>query len=336
MDPVNQDQPNNLSEGYEERKYNRKDGSFDLYHGSIINNMRHGKGTMIYSNGDIYEGQWNNNQREGDGKLIFKGNDNDVYEGKFFRDKMHGIGKRFYSKGDKFEGYFNSGKRREGTFQFASGDVFVGTFGCVRRDRTIRSETKMMTGTLTYKKDPIIAKFLGPKSTVRSVWIQDGQRNAVYRPVESHLDFNPPPERERFIIPPIAIIPPIKPHPVIPPPPVFINSQTLISGRIPLPIVVAPTSPTSKNDDNISPTSNNDDNKNHKIWVGLVCCIMLVYIISMISSVSPPTPFPPIPPGIDRRPWACNFPFAYMMSEKCMSDATLNPLYGDDLCPLLE
>jgi len=346
MDPVNQDQPNNISEGYEERKYDREDGSFDLYHGSIINNMMHGKGTMIYSNGNVYEGQWNNNQREGDGnmrysngnvyegqwnnnqregdgKLIFK-NANDVYEGKFLRDKMHGIGKRFYSNGDKFEGYFNSGKRREGTFQFAKGAVFEGTFGCVSRDGKITSKTKMMTGTLTYKKVPIMAKLLGPKSTVKSVWIQYGQRSAVYRPVETKINPITPIKRPPTPppTPPSSVCPSSSSSTTSDTSSVCLSSETILIGKFDFSFEKQP--------------AIYDDNKNNKIWEALICCIMLVYIISMISVPPPPSPLTPITPGDDRRPWACDFPFAYMMSEKCMSDATLNPLFGDDLFPLLE
>ncbi len=39
--------------------------------GSIQNNLKHGKGTYIFSNGDRYEGEWVNDMKHGKGTFYY-------------------------------------------------------------------------------------------------------------------------------------------------------------------------------------------------------------------------------------------------------------------------
>lgn len=67
--------------------------SDDKYEGEIINDKRHGQGTMKYSNGDIYEGEWKEDHQNGKG--TFKSHDGIFYTGEFKNNEYHGEGKFF-------------------------------------------------------------------------------------------------------------------------------------------------------------------------------------------------------------------------------------------------
>ena len=58
-----------------------------------------------YENG-IYEGEFRNEIREGKGKMIW--NDGDRYEGEWKNDNKNGIGIYYYNNGDKYEGEFKN------------------------------------------------------------------------------------------------------------------------------------------------------------------------------------------------------------------------------------
>lgn len=45
----------------------------------MLNNLKHGQGKQIFTNGNFYEGYWKNGYQEGEGKLVF--NSGDVYVG---------------------------------------------------------------------------------------------------------------------------------------------------------------------------------------------------------------------------------------------------------------
>ncbi|GAX19611.1 hypothetical protein FisN_19Hh191 [Fistulifera solaris] len=94
---------------------------------------RHGFGKMTWANGDVYEGNIKNNLRNGKGTMVFAAHPGDKstgkYDGYWKSDMMHGKGSRKYTNGDKYEGEFFLGKRQgEGRFTYANGDVFWGCF----------------------------------------------------------------------------------------------------------------------------------------------------------------------------------------------------------------
>ena len=50
-----------------------------MYEGSFVNDKKHGRGVIRYSNGDVYEGGWVANKREG--PAIYRYSDGSVYSG---------------------------------------------------------------------------------------------------------------------------------------------------------------------------------------------------------------------------------------------------------------
>ncbi|GAX09721.1 hypothetical protein FisN_19Lh191 [Fistulifera solaris] len=108
--------------------------AFTMYDGSFNSNgERHGLGKMTWTNGDVYEGNFENNLRNGKGTMVFAAHPGDKsigkYDGCWKNDMMHGRGFRRYTNGDKYDGEFCLGKRHgEGRFTYANGDMFWGWF----------------------------------------------------------------------------------------------------------------------------------------------------------------------------------------------------------------
>ena len=78
------------SEGESDLIYAREsysDGSY--YEGQKKNNMRHGKGRLIYHTGASYEGEWNYGKMYGYGTLYFA-NGHIAYVGDWINDKFDG------------------------------------------------------------------------------------------------------------------------------------------------------------------------------------------------------------------------------------------------------
>jgi hypothetical protein len=104
------------------------------YNGSFnTKGEKHGSGKMTWANGDVYEGSFENNVRNGKGSMVFAYHPGDKsigkYDGYWKNDMMHGKGARKYANGDKYDGEFCSGKRHgEGRFTYANGDMFWGCF----------------------------------------------------------------------------------------------------------------------------------------------------------------------------------------------------------------
>jgi hypothetical protein len=80
------------------------------YEGEMTgNNVRHGKGTYVWTNGDRYTGDWINGVISGKG-IYFYAN-GCTYEGKFLNGKRHGKGTYVWSNGDRFKGHWIQGER---------------------------------------------------------------------------------------------------------------------------------------------------------------------------------------------------------------------------------
>lgn len=56
-----------------------------FYFGELLNDLRHGKGVLLYMRRSLYAGEWQN-------------------------DKKHGLGNEIFSNGNKFEGSYVNGK----------------------------------------------------------------------------------------------------------------------------------------------------------------------------------------------------------------------------------
>ena len=76
----------NTSKGEEnEQKIVKKESEIGIYEGELKNDLRDGKGTMVWKDGDRYEGDWKNGKFEGNGRL--KTADGKILEGEFYNDE---------------------------------------------------------------------------------------------------------------------------------------------------------------------------------------------------------------------------------------------------------
>ena len=97
------------------------------YLGCFSNDLRNGKGKIIYKEGDSYEGDFSNGQITGYG--IYKWADKNTYEGDFLDGHMHGKGKYKWDDGNEYEGqYINNIKEGLGEFRWKNGKKYKGPF----------------------------------------------------------------------------------------------------------------------------------------------------------------------------------------------------------------
>ena len=97
------------------------------YLGNFSDDLKHGKGKIIYNEGDSYEGDFLNGQLTGHG--IYKWVDKNTYEGDFLDGQMHGKGKYKWADGNEYEGeYINNIKEGLGEFRWKNGNKYKGPF----------------------------------------------------------------------------------------------------------------------------------------------------------------------------------------------------------------
>jgi len=363
----NNNSERNNEGGHVERKYlhiniNKDDGLFDLYDGEFSNNMRNGKGKMEYANGYIYEGEWKNNKREGKGTLWFQTDDKvfvkggkeegqyssmkrnrkgkytlttvSYYEGDWKENVFHGYGVREYPNGDIFEGLFNSGKMREGTFRFASGAVFKGSIGAEDGSKKLI----MKTGVLNFEKTTKRPRLFATPST-KTVWYQNGKKEAIYRQLNSNLIQSKIPDDASSISENTADTSVTAHSPVPEPSPVpdklYVTNSIFKGTYLTSCTRVIASTPNPLNRSNISTkrsllidTPNFPQVATKRNWLTIA---YLIYVIILFTKISCFPSIHVLEKGHDlMRPWSCNLPFAYMMSQKCWDDATLNPIYDCD------
>lgn len=98
-----------------------------VYKGSFENDVRKGRGELIYASGDRYVGEWESNCRHGPGKVFFM--DGSVFTGHFSRGHREGKGTLVYASGDKYTGLFNNDlPHGEGELRLISGFRYDGSF----------------------------------------------------------------------------------------------------------------------------------------------------------------------------------------------------------------
>ena len=66
--------------------------------------LRHGKGKQIWSDGSIYEGYWKHDKACGCGRMFYA--NGELYEGEWKEGMRHGEGLMIYESGSKYEGQF--------------------------------------------------------------------------------------------------------------------------------------------------------------------------------------------------------------------------------------
>ena len=108
-----------VDEAIEEFKNkNKKNNDLLNYEGEVKNGVKHGQGTMTYSDGSKYEGKWKNNLQHGQGTMTYS--DGSKYEGKWKNNLQHGQGTTTYYDGSiKYVGMFEDGEYHgQGTFSW--------------------------------------------------------------------------------------------------------------------------------------------------------------------------------------------------------------------------
>jgi antitoxin component YwqK of YwqJK toxin-antitoxin module len=93
------------------------------YEGDFVNNLKEGKGTLVWKNGDKYIGEFKNNLCHGKGKYIWPGGT--IYEGDWVNNYRDGKGKTIYANGDIKEGIYVKGIYMVGSETFTEDQLEI-------------------------------------------------------------------------------------------------------------------------------------------------------------------------------------------------------------------
>ena len=98
------------------------------YLGSFSDDLRHGKGKIIFNDGEeYYEGDFTNGKMTGYG--FYKWSNNNTYKGQFLDGKLHGKGIFKWSDGNEYEGdYVNNIKEGQGEYRSKNGKIYKGPY----------------------------------------------------------------------------------------------------------------------------------------------------------------------------------------------------------------
>lgn len=98
------------------------------YLGSFSDDLRHGKGKIIYNEGEeYYEGEFTKGKMTGHG--FYKWSNNDTYEGQFLDGNLHGKGVFKWHDGNEYEGdYINNIKEGQGEYRWKNGKKYKGPY----------------------------------------------------------------------------------------------------------------------------------------------------------------------------------------------------------------
>ncbi len=111
--------------------FRKKDAAvmaIDRYEGDLVNDVREGRGKMIFASGNVYNGQWKNGMMHGLGEFVFAAT-GERYVGDFVNGTLHGQGKLYYVSGLVYDGGFVKGKREGGgTLIYPNGDRYEGSW----------------------------------------------------------------------------------------------------------------------------------------------------------------------------------------------------------------
>ncbi|KAK6939822.1 MORN motif [Dillenia turbinata] len=120
----------------------------DLYTGTFSNNVPHGSGKYLWTDGCMYEGEWRRGKASGKGKFswpsgatfegefksgrmegsgTFIGSDGDTYRGSWVSDRKHGYGQKRYANGDFYEGWWRRNLQEgQGRYVWKNGNQYYG------------------------------------------------------------------------------------------------------------------------------------------------------------------------------------------------------------------
>ena len=98
------------------------------YLGSFKDDLRHGKGKIIFNEGEeYYEGEFTNGKMTGYG--FYKWSNNNTYKGQFLDGNLHGKGIFKWNDGNEYEGdYVNNIKEGQGEYRSKNGKIYKGPY----------------------------------------------------------------------------------------------------------------------------------------------------------------------------------------------------------------
>ena len=115
------------------KQINDEEGN--VYKGEVVDGLRHGYGTIVYSKTkDVYQGEFENDVPHGAGKYIRAGGERDgTFEGLWIDGVVEklkkGRAKVIEDNGDVYEGGFHHWKRHgHGILQKSNGEIYNGQF----------------------------------------------------------------------------------------------------------------------------------------------------------------------------------------------------------------
>ncbi len=137
------------------------------YMGSFSDDLKNGKGKIIYGIGnEYYEGDFENGKLTGKG--FYQWENKCTYEGEFLDGKMHGKGLYKWPDGDEYEGdYVNNIKEGNGEFRWKSGKKYKGQvkegkphgFGVITKKNGESQEVEFENGKIVNKKGKVQKTF---------------------------------------------------------------------------------------------------------------------------------------------------------------------------------
>lgn len=117
----------NIIENNVEYIKNYKKNNCAIYTGEIVNDLPHGKGIQIWSDGAKYEGNWKFGKANGYG--IFYHVDGDIYKGYWKDDKANGEGIYESAEGVSYEGnWLDDYQHGKGVETWKDGSKFKGSY----------------------------------------------------------------------------------------------------------------------------------------------------------------------------------------------------------------
>ena len=118
---------NNLRNGKGKMIYNQDKNKRNYYEGDWKDDLYDGKGVLYLISSDVYKGDFKKGVKEGKGTFYYIIGDS--YEGEWKNDKKEGKGIYTYENGNKYEGEMkNDLMEGKGIFYWINGDKFIGEF----------------------------------------------------------------------------------------------------------------------------------------------------------------------------------------------------------------
>ena len=122
-------------------------GGDEYYEGDFLNNKQTGKGFYKWKDGNTYEGDFVDGKMHGRG--LYRWANGDEYEGEFVNNIREGQGERRWKNGKKSQGYFKNGKQHGKGFIYYNGnkqEVEFNNGKIVKKDNNTKSQTTLTLG----------------------------------------------------------------------------------------------------------------------------------------------------------------------------------------------